>query len=468
MIGLSMRIVLDLQACQSSSRFRGIGRYSMSLALVMVKKLLADEHEIIILLNSAFSEEVRQVRELFENVSPQIRFSVFSIPENCAAEKPDNQWRQMAARILREHAIAALEPDVVHVATLLADGWVDDLVASVDMLGLHIPTVLTHYDLIPLIMSDMYLSDSRFRDYYLRKLADVSKADLLLAISDYSRKEALSHFDLPEMSIVNISSAINDDFFEQSLKSSGVDVVLNKYGIESGFILYAPGGFDPRKNVDRLLEAYSLLPDSVRKEHKLVIASKLPSGFREGLIWKAGTFGVDSSDVILTDYVPDSELVDLYRGCCAYIFPSLHEGFGLPVLEAMLCGAVVIASNCTSIPEAHGLTAALFDPYQPVDMADKMLLALTSDDFRIRLKNHAIKHVVQFSWERSAQTAVSAIEDLFIKNQQMGVTKTLKMDLPSCDDLLAKVEQLGLDIKPDSSDLECFRTCYNQNLEGNQ
>lgn len=460
-----MRVILDLQACQSSSRFRGIGRYSLSLAMAMVKRLIADGHEVIIILSAAFPEEAKQVREIFQDISSFIRFRVFVIPGSCAAEKHENQWRQMAARLLREHAIAALEPDIVHVGTLLADGWVDDLVASVDMLGMHIPTVLTHYDLIPLVLSDMYLSDNHFRDYYMQKLEDVRKADLLLAISEYTRYEALRYLDFTESEVVNISSAINEDFFEHSLKSSGVDAVLKKYGVESGFLLYAPGGFDPRKNVDRLLEAYSLLPDFVRKNHKLVIASKLPSNFREGLIWKAGTFGIDSSDLILTDYVPDSDLSDLYRACCAYIFPSLHEGFGLPVLEAMQCGAVVIASNSTSIPEAHGLADALFDPYSPVDIADKMLLALTNDAFKIRLKEHAKMHVAQFSWEKCANTAVSALNELFNRNQQMGGIRKSKNELPSCDDLLAKIDHMRLDIKPDNSDIECFRTCYMQNLE---
>lgn len=460
-----MRIVLDLQACQSDSRFRGIGRYSMSLGKALARELLARNHEVIIALSSTFPADVTdEVKTTFSESVPGVRFFEFNVPKDFAASKIENHWRQMSARLLREHAIACLEPDIVHLSSLLADGWGDDFVASVGLLGLHIPTALTQYDLIPLIMSDVYLTDEHFRDYYLTKLEYVRQADLLLAISEYSKKEALQHLHIPDCSVVNMSSAVNDDFFESSKKSNGVEATLHKYGIKNDFLLYAPGGFDPRKNLNRLLEAYALLPADIRNEYHLVIASKLPTGYREGLLWKAGTLGIDKSELVLTDYVSDADLADLYRGCRAYIFPSLSEGFGLPVLEAMSCGAVVIASNTSSIPEAHGLPEALFDPYQSTDIKDKIQLALIDEEFRTRLKDHAAIQIKKFSWDASAVIAADAMENLLIKTRASGIDRIKKVSLPSYEDLLLKMDSLRIDSMPSGAELDFFKSCFTRNL----
>jgi len=276
-----MRVVLDLQACQASSRFRGIGRYSMSLAHALIAELLGRGHEIVIALNGSFRDESKQVMTSLEKRFAGLRYFEFCILSPCAANSMGNQWRQMASRLLRECALANLEPDIVHVATLMADGWEDDTVASVGLLGTYVPTALTHYDLIPLVMSDIYMpGESEFRDYYMEKLNSVRRADLLLAISEYSTSEALTWLDRDEVSVVNISSAVNEDFIESAEGAHDIQLTLRRYGIPPRFLLYAPGGFDPRKNLNNLLEAYSLLPEHVRAEHKLVIASKLSIGFR--------------------------------------------------------------------------------------------------------------------------------------------------------------------------------------------
>lgn len=459
-----MRVVIDLQACQSSSRFRGIGRYSMSLAHAMVADLIGRQHEVVIGLSGAFQKEAAQVIASFEERFSGLRYFEFSIVSPCAAMDRRNAWRQMASRLLREHAIGCLEPDVVHVATLMADGWEDDTVASVGMLGVHVPTALTQYDLIPLVMSDVYMpGESDFRNYYMEKLGNVRRADLLLAISEYSRSEAVAWLERDQYSVVNISSAVNDDFAENADAQSDVHGTLRKYGIPKGYLLYAPGGFDPRKNLNSLLEAYSLLPADVRSKHSLVIASKLPDGLREGLMWKAGTFGVSADELIITDYVPDSELADLYRACRAYIFPSLHEGFGLPVLEAMSCGAVVIASNCSSIPEAHGLEEALFDPTSAQSIADKMLSALTDDEFRSRLKEHAALQPGKFSWAQSARVAVDAMERVSGQLYSDGWRPTAALDLPSEMSMLDSLAAMNLVAAPSSADLEIFHTSYESN-----
>lgn len=460
-----MRVILDLQACQSASRYRGIGRGSRSLQLAMANRLVSRGHEVLFLLNAAFEPELAEVgADILRNV-PGAKVSSFRIPSPCAAAFPENAWRQMAARMLREHALACLEPDFVHVPALLADGWGDDAIGSVGMLGVHLPTALTQHDLIPLVMADTYMPPGPFKDYYMKKLESVRRADLLLAISEYSRREAIDWLGVPADDVVHISSAADSMFMQPAPVQHEIDLTVSKLGLRAGFLLYAPGGFDARKNIDRLIDAYSQLPIEVRARHQLVIASKLHEGVRAGIEWKAGTFGLQPDEVVLTDYVPDGDLMNLYRACHAYVFPSLHEGFGLPALEAMSCGAPVIASNRTSIPEVIDMEEALFDPYNPQSIADKLLQVADDPDFRQRLIAHAAIQPYKFSWEASSEVVVAALERKHADLKDSGWRSMPFAMLPSSEEMLARLKDEVMEVRPDEEDLLAFRACLMANSE---
>lgn len=432
--------------------------------LGMANHLISRGHEVICLLSEAFQNGMPELKDDILKSAPGVRLASFSFPTPCAAAWPENLWRQMAARMLREHAIACLEPDFVHVPALLADGWGDDAVGSIGVLGVHIPTSLTQHDLIPLAMADIYMPPGSFCDYYMEKLQGVKQADLFLAISEYSRQEVITLLSVPADDVIHISSAADSLFNSTISTPQQVKHLFERYNLKPGFLLYAPGGFDPRKNIDRLLEAYALLPADIQANHQLVIASKLDDGRRMVLEGKANKLGIRSIDLILTDYLPDDELISLYRACYAYIFPSLHEGFGLPALEAMLCGAPVIASDCTCIPEVIGNDEALFDPYDSKSMADKIMAIISDNNFRQRLIDHSAIQPHKFSWEKSAQIAVDALEQKSNKLKRAGWTVTKKSALPSCTEMLEKLAVLIPTVSPDDHDLSVFKACYLNNL----
>jgi glycosyltransferase involved in cell wall biosynthesis len=458
-----MKVVLDFQACQSGSRFRGVGRGSRSLMLAMGSHLVERGHEVVCLVNEALQDGLDVLKEEIKAQLPEARQASFRILSPCAAAWPKNAWRQMAARLLREQAIACLEPDFVHIPALLADGWGDDAVASVALLGVHIPVSLTQHDLIPLVMADTYMRPGSFRDYYMVKLDNVKRADLLLAISEFSRREVLEWLGMTPDRVVHISSAADSTFWQPVDNPLACKTTLQQLGLRPGFLLYAPGGFDYRKNLDRLLEAYALLPGEVRAAHQLVIASQLDPGRREILEQVMARCGLLPDEVVLTDYISDLDLKHLYCGCFAYVFPSLHEGFGLPALEAMSCGAPVIASNCTSIPEVMGMEDALFNPYDAQSIAAKLLQLHIDPAFRARVLEHAKKQPKQFSWDRSGSLAVNALEACHRKLVAEGWQRTPKSAVPDCASLLARVQASVPDVPPTSDDLEVFRSCYEFN-----
>jgi glycosyltransferase involved in cell wall biosynthesis len=162
--------------------------------------------------------------------------------------------------------------------------------------------------------------------------------------------------------------------------------------------------------VEGLIRAYAQLSTALRQRYQLVIAGKISEGEKRKHLGIAKQHGLGKEDIVFTGYVSDEDLVRLYNLCEVFVFPSIHEGFGLPVLEAMACGAAVIGSNTTSIPEVIGRTDALFDPYDESFISQKLYQALTDKDFRQSLKKNGLKQAKKFSWDISALRAIRAFE----------------------------------------------------------
>lgn len=402
-----MRIVIDLQGAQTASRFRGIGRYTMALTRGILRN--AGPHEIWVVLNGALEESVAQVRADLAGLVPHERIRVFEPPGHIAEMDAHAAPLRQAAEMLREQFIAMLAPDMVLVTSLF-EGFLDDAVGSVGTFIDGARTAVILYDLIPLLNPSTYLASPYLRQCYMRKIDSLKRAGLLLSISDYTRQEAIDELGLQPGHVVSISTAVDETFAPGALQSAELDAVRRRFGITRFMLMCAPGGYDPRKNIAGLVKAYGLLPPSIRETHQLVIASRLTEADRQTLLAHAAASGLAASDLILTGYVGDADLIALYQAATLFVFPSLHEGFGLPVLEAMACGTPTIASNLTSLPEVIGLDEALFDPADPQSIADRIAEVLGDPILYERLRCHSRRQASKFSWDETARRALRALE----------------------------------------------------------
>ncbi|OBS09992.1 glycosyltransferase [Acidihalobacter prosperus] len=401
-----MRIVLDLQGAQTESRFRGIGRYSLSLAKAIARN--RGEHEVIVALNGLFHETIEPVRAAFEGILPQENVRVWEVPGPTRATNPNNRQRRQVAERIREAFFASLDPDVVLITSLF-EGYGDDAVTSVGELDGNTPVAVVLYDLIPLINPDEnYKSNDILREHYSRKIQSLKRSQQLLAISESARQEAIDAVGFDEHRVVNVSGAFDPSFHRLNLSEQEKGEVCRRVGITREFVMYT-GGADDRKNLRRLIQAYAELPDGLRDIHQLVLAGKMPEGHAKDLLKTAKSCGLTDEEVVLTGYVEDDDLLKLYNSCALFVFPSLHEGFGLPPLEAMACGAPVIASNATSLPEVVGYEDALFDPCSVSSISRKMEQGLVDEDFRASLAAHAKSQIGKFSWDESAKRALRAV-----------------------------------------------------------
>ncbi len=404
-----MRLLVDLQGAQSTgSRNRGIGRYTTSLVKAMVAT--RGTHDVHILLNGAFQSSIDPIKSEFGELVPAENIHVWLPPTPANSMDPKNHFRRRAAEAIREAVIDRLAPDAILIASLF-EGAGDDAVTSIAELHHRIPTAVILYDLIPLINQTMYLVDHNIRRFYFQKIDHVRRADLLLTISGSTASECINYLDFPANMVVNILGACDSHFQAKEVTAVQRAKLAERYDLTKPFVMYT-GGIDHRKNIEGLIRAYAALPQTIKSQHQLAIVCSVQPSEKERLTKIAKHFGLNQNDFVMTGFVPEDDLVELYNCCKAFVFPSWHEGFGLPALEAMACGRAVIAGNTSSLPEVVGRDDALFDPRDDESITALLNRLLTDEAFRTELEQHGLARARNFSWERSARTAWGALEKL--------------------------------------------------------
>ena len=400
-----MRIVIDLQALQSMSRYRGIGRFSADLSMKLAE--IRGDHELFIALNGNFTESIEHIRRDFQNLLPQLNIRVWSAPQPTASRDPENKHRQSQAQLCREAFLAELNPDWLIVASLF-EGFEDDAHTSISKNTPYRTAVILH-DVIPLVFPDKYLKDDRYKAFYLEKLRQLDQVDLVFVISEHSRDEIAELSPVEPERILNISGAAQNRFKSIEVTEKDFRKLNVIHGIRAPFVMYA-GAADERKNIVRLIQAYAALPMTLRSSHQLVLVGHGAELSKSLLVEAGRKAGLNEGELVFCGYVSDDELLLLYNACHLFVFPSLHEGFGLPALEAMKCGKPVIASNRANFPDLLGCDMALFDPLSVPAIAKKMQQALEEPAFREKLVSLLKVQADTFSWESTAQRMLTALE----------------------------------------------------------
>jgi glycosyltransferase involved in cell wall biosynthesis len=406
-----MRILIDVQGAQNDSRFRGIGRYVNALLSHLIATR-AEGDEIVLLLNGHLVDGEKEIRATYSGLLEPQSFKVWYplLPASWGASR--NVARRLASQAIREWAIRELAPDCVLVSSLF-EGCGDDVVTSVPPCEVP-PTAVIFYDLIPYLFPDQYLANPMLRGWYEDKLQHLRCADLLLAISDASRREVVAHLGVPEERAVNISSGIDAKSFQRP--GAAWSDTAGKYGVSGRYLLYA-GAADPRKNLEAFLHAFGSLPASEISDVSVVLVGQITDGQKKALAKIAKLLPRGSQQVIFAGHVSDDELIAFYRNALAFVFPSLHEGFGLPLLEAMAVGCPVIASNCSAFPEVVGVSEALFDPMSVESMAGLIGKVIRDGDYRDWLVREQSLRVSLFSWGSVADRVWSAMRNLVVPVQ---------------------------------------------------
>ena len=234
------------------------------------------------------------------------------------------------------------------------------------------------------------------------------KAALILTLSEFSRRDIIETYAVdPERVIVTPAAA--PTHFKLVADERELEKIRERYGIGANYLL-SLGSIQPRKNLTRLIEAYSWLRTSrpASRLPQLVIAGK--RGWLDDEVFRAARQDGLNESVKFIGYVPEEDLPALYSGATCFVYPSYFEGFGLPVLEAMQCGAPVIAGNQTSLPEVAGDAALLFDPFDTWALGEAIARVIDHPDYRAELRARGRKRAAGFSWIATARSTLKAYE----------------------------------------------------------
>jgi glycosyltransferase involved in cell wall biosynthesis len=401
-----MKIVLDLQGAQSHSRHRGIGRYTLSMAKAFAAE--ATRHDLWLALNGRHDESTASLIKQFDGLIPRERMLINELPSDIAGCQPGNRQRMQIAAAAQAGFFTGLRADCIWHSSMF-EGWGDD---STVALGTGIDDyqhVATLYDLIPLQHPALHLHNADYRQWYYQRLGLLKRCGLLLAISESSRREAIECLHARDGDVAVVSGAADPLFRPMPADDACWARWRHVWQLRPGFVLYA-GGYDAHKNVDTLIAAFADLPVDMRQQHQLVLAGRCDEVMKKHLRRIARKHRVADGSLVFTGTLEDAELVLLYSSCTLFVAPSLHEGLGLPPLEAMACGAAVIGSNTASLPEVIGRSDALFDPRSRSSITTKLHAVLADAAFVESLRAHAGIQTQKFSWPGSACKALEAIE----------------------------------------------------------
>lgn len=225
----------------------------------------------------------------------------------------------------------------------------------------------------------------------------------ILTVSEFSRMKIINHFNVAPENVVAIPLGVDSRF--TVLPVSTVEQVVSKYGITTPYLLTVAAQ-SSRKNFQRLYRAWQRIADDLENV-SLVIVGEAGLAFSDSAI-----ADMPPKRTLQLGRVPDGDLVALYNGAQAFLYPSLYEGFGLPALEAMACGVPVLTSNLTSLPEVCGEAALLVDPYDESAIAEGITRISSSSDLRNKLREKGLARVQQYTWDRTAELTWKELQEV--------------------------------------------------------
>lgn len=234
------------------------------------------------------------------------------------------------------------------------------------------------------------------------------KATQILTLSEFSRRDIIQTYEI-DPDRVTVTPPAAPPHFGPVSDGRELARVRQTFGIQRDYVL-SLGSIQPRKNLERLIRAYSILrlTRAGKEPPQLVLAGKRGWLYDE-VLSAAAKHDVDN-DIIFTGYVPERDLPALYTGAICFVYPSYFEGFGLPVVEAMQCGAPVIAGNQTSLPEVVGDAGVLVDPFDEKELAQAIARVIDNPDFRSQLRVKGLARAKNFNWTNTARLTLQAYE----------------------------------------------------------
>ncbi|MBI2596997.1 glycosyltransferase family 4 protein [Candidatus Daviesbacteria bacterium] len=382
------KIAVDLRPLESPTGKRGVGYFNRHL-----------------------------FKALLEKPHPDFKFNLFTFPnsrlQNGFKVGPDDKFQSVPAlywpkkglrrfdplfSLIWSRTINTLKPDLLHIPFLFDVYYL----AVLD----NIRVVVTLYDTIPLTFPKEYFQNEKAKLWYMERLTQAKKAAKIITISKSSKKDIERLLEIPPEKIKVIYGGIDQKF--KVMEILKIRETLRKYKIKTPYILTV-STHSFHKNIERIFQAFKkYMIEEKNAQLILVVVCRLISGEKRDWVKQLKELGIEKR-VILTNFVEDDDLPAIYNGAKLFLFPSLYEGLGLPILEAQACGCPVITSNISSMPEVAGKGAILVDPYSTKDIIRGVREVR---EIREELIKKGFENVKRFSWEKCARETLEVYREI--------------------------------------------------------
>ncbi len=369
-----------LDARTTTDHFPGIGRYVSNLGQAMAAQLAPDE-QLLFLQNPGVTSGhwVLPKQANVHSIMLQPAISPFSLRQQWAIPK---QLKQQHATVY--HSPYYLMP-----------------------YGVNVPTIVTIYDLIPQLFPETASLQARLLFRMTTRLA-LRSASHIIVISKATRRDLLAAYTIRPEKITAVPLAPDPHF--QPQPEAKINAMRQKHSLPQKYVLYF-GSNKLHKNLVRLLEAWKIIIDQMANPIQLIIAGAWDSRYSQPL-QKVAELGMENAVQFLGP-IAEKDLPALYSGATLFVFPSLYEGFGLPVAEAMACGTAVACANSSSLPEIGGEAVHYFDPMDVREMVGVIGRYLENEPLRLELAQKGIKQAQKFSWQKAAESTLQIYRQLF-------------------------------------------------------
>ncbi len=268
------------------------------------------------------------------------------------------------------------------------------------------PTVGTVHDFSSAHVTEKY---DPARMFFIKKVtpALVKRLNMILTVSESSKTDIVNLCKIPGDRVVVTPNGVDLETYSPGDKNEALKQLQTKFPIRSPYILYVSRIEHPGKNHVRLIKAFSELKSVSSLPHQLVLAGSKWSRAEE--VFEVADQSPFKNDILFTGFVAGSDLPSLYKGADLFVFPSLFEGFGIPILEAMACGTPTVCSNLSSMPEVAGDAALLFDPYSETEICQAMLDMICKPGLSNEMAQKGLERSQHYSWKNTALKTLEVI-----------------------------------------------------------
>ena len=361
-----------LDGRSATDHFPGIGRYVSNLAQALVPILAEDEH--LLILRDATQKSQWQLPESSEKVTViDTAVSPFSFKQ---------QWQ--IPSLVKEYKISCYHSPYYLMPYRM-----------------KVPTILTLYDLIPQKYPEYVAPRARLMVNTLTRVA-MRYSDRYIAISEATKQDFLSSFKLERNTVTAVPLAADPKF------KPSTQTVPNKYKLPANYILYL-GINKPHKNLVQLIRAWHQVQKQIAPSQTLIIAGAWDARYPEA---KRLATELNVANVQFLGPIEDQDLPALYSHADLFVFPSIYEGFGLPILEAMACGTAVTCSNTSSLPEVGGEAVLYFNPKNVEEISRQISKLLQDANLRETYSKKGLEQANKFSWHNTAVATLNIYREL--------------------------------------------------------